>query len=113
MASDIYSVGVLLFYLSTGTYPVYGHTGSEVEQQHLSRAPRRLLRDVRPDLPESFINIVERATAERPEDRYATVGELEAALARALRSEEQAPARSKAIDRWPLAVAAAVGRGRG
>jgi eukaryotic-like serine/threonine-protein kinase len=108
VASDIYSIGVLLFYLATGTYPVHGHTRTDVEQQHLSRAPRRLLRDVRPDLPESFIHIVERATAERPEDRYATAGELEAALARAIRSEEQAPVHSKEINRWPLAVAAAV-----
>jgi serine/threonine protein kinase len=108
VAADIYSIGVLLFYLSTGTYPVHGHSRTEVEQKHVSRAPRRLLRDVRPDLPDSFIHIVERATAERPEDRYATAGELEAALARALRSEERQPAPPIRINRWPLAMAAAV-----
>jgi eukaryotic-like serine/threonine-protein kinase len=108
VASDIYSIGVLLFYLSTGTYPVQGHSRQEVEQAHLSHAPRRLLRDVRPDLPESFIHIVERATAARPEDRHATAGELEAALARALRSEERLPAPPIRIARWPLAIAAAV-----
>jgi serine/threonine protein kinase len=108
IASDVYSIGVLLFYLATGTYPVDGHTRDDVEQQHRSRAPRRLLRDVRPDLPESFIKVVERATADRPEDRYATVGELEAALGRALRREEERPVPAPPV-RWPLpAVAAAV-----
>ncbi len=106
VASDIYSIGILLFYLATGSYPVDGNTRTEVEQHHQTRAPRRLLRDVRPDLPESFIHIVERATADRPEGRYATAGELEAALARALRNEEAAPV--PPASRWPLAVAAAV-----
>ena len=108
VASDIYSIGVLLFYLATGSYPVDGHTRTEVEQQHQTRAPRRLLRDVRPDLPESFIHIVERATADRPEGRYATAGELEAALARALRNEEAKPAPVPA----GLALAAGDGRRR-
>jgi serine/threonine protein kinase len=106
VASDIYSIGILLFYLATGSYPVDGQTRTEIEQQHQTRAPHRLLRDVRPDLPESFIHIVERATADRPEGRYTTAGELEAALARALRNEEAAPV--PPASRWPLAVAAAV-----
>ena len=108
VASDIYSIGILLFYLATGTYPVEGYTRTEVERQHQSRAPRRLLRDVRPDLPESFNHIVERATAERPEERYSTAGELESALARALRHEEAKPAPGPWMDPWPLAMAAAV-----
>lgn len=108
VASDIYSIGVLLFYLATGSYPVDGQTRTEVEQHHQTRAPRRLLRDVRPDLPESFIHIVERATADRPEGRYATAGELEAALARALRNEEPKAPPVPDTWRWPLAMAAAV-----
>jgi hypothetical protein len=109
VASDVYSIGVLLFFLATGTYPVHGHSRDEVEQQHKSRAPRRLLGDLRPDLPKTFIKIVERATAERPEDRHPTVGELEAALARALRSDEPIPTPAPwPFTRWPLPIAAAV-----
>jgi hypothetical protein len=43
---------------------------------------RRLLRDVRPDLPDDFITAVEMALSPRPEGRYATAGEMEAALRR-------------------------------
>ena len=70
--SDIYSVGVLLYHAATRGYPVEGSTREEVEQQHASRTPRRLLRDIGPHLPDAFISVVERATARRPEDRYQT-----------------------------------------
>lgn len=108
VTSDIYSIGVLLFFLAAGTYPVDGQTRTEVAQHHQGREPRRLLRDVRADLPESFINIVERATARRPEERYQTAGEFEAALARALRSEQPAPAPPWWSKGWPLAATIAV-----
>jgi serine/threonine-protein kinase len=105
-ASDIYSLGVLLFYLATGSYPVQGQTSADIERHHEAREPRRLLRDVRPDLPEPFIRVVERATAERPDDRYQTAGELEAALKRAQRNEEPVP--EPEPSQWPLALAATV-----
>ena len=90
--SDIYSAGVLLYYLATGTYPVDGLTGVDVRRQHEIGAPRRRLRDVRPDLPDAFIRVIERATAVRPEDRHQTAGELEADLNLALRQEAPKPA---------------------
>lgn len=82
--SDIYSLGVLLYYLVTGAYPVEGQTTTEIERRHERRTPRRHLRDVCPNLPEGFIGVVERALAERPEDRYESARALEAALAGAL-----------------------------
>ena len=90
---DIYSVGVLLYYLVSGSYPVEGRTGADVERQHETPATRRLLRDVRPDLPDAFINVVDRATAQHPEDRYQTAGELESALKQALRGDTRGPSR--------------------
>lgn len=89
--SDIYSVGVLLFFLATGTFPIEGHTGTDVRRKHDARTPPRLLRDVRADLPDAFIHVVERATAARPEARYQTAGELEAALNGALRHVTPGP----------------------
>jgi hypothetical protein len=101
-ASDIYSVGVLLYYLTTGSYPVEGRTREEIEEQH-GRTPRKLLRDVRPDLPDAFIQAVDRALAEHPRDRYQTAGELERALERGLRpGAEPAPLPPF---RWRLVVA--------
>ena len=80
VASDVYSLGVLLFYLVTGTYPVDGATRTEVGRRHDQPGARRLLRDVRPDLPDNFIRVVEQALADDPQDRYASAGAFEAAL---------------------------------
>ena len=88
--ADIYSVGVLLYYLSTGSYPIEGQSGADVERQHATPSTRRLLRDVRPDLPDAFVTVVNRATAERPEDRYQTAGELASALKQALGRDDRA-----------------------
>ena len=106
--SDVYSVGVLLFYLATGTFPVEGHSGTEVRRRHALAAPRRRLRDVRPDLPDAFIHVVERAVAELPQQRQQTAGELEADLKRALLPEvAQADPAPKPV--WPRLVLSAAG----
>ena len=91
-ASEIYSLGVLLYFLVTGTYPVDGDSRTEIERRHDRSDRRRPLRDVRSDLPDSFIRVVEQATAERPEDRYRSAGELEAALTRLLSPPAPEPA---------------------
>ena len=78
--SDIYSLGILLFYLSTGAYPVSGSTRSEIDRQHAHEDPPRLLRDLRPDLPAAFVAVVERAMARDPLQRYRSAGEFERAL---------------------------------
>ena len=80
VASDVYSLGVLLFYLVTGTYPVDGTTRTEVGRRHDQPGARRLLRDVRPDLPDNFISVVERALADDPHARYSSAGAFESAL---------------------------------
>jgi eukaryotic-like serine/threonine-protein kinase len=80
-AADIYAIGVLLFHLVTDRYPVYGHTWTGVIDGH-HRGERLRLRDARPDLPEEFVRIVERATASDPRHRYESAGGLEEALSR-------------------------------
>jgi hypothetical protein len=77
--SDIYGLGVLLFFLVTGTYPVTGRSIEEIQLAH-STGRRRLLADLRPDLPSAFVRVVERATAPRPDDRYRSAGALLADL---------------------------------
>ena len=78
--SDIYSLGVLLYHLVTDTYPVSGRNRSDVETAHLT-GQRQPLRDARPDLSPAFIDVVERALARAPEDRYRSAGEFGNALA--------------------------------
>jgi len=79
IASDLYSVGVLLFYLVTGEFPTASATMEQLREAH--RVGRlRHLRDVRPDLPTPFISVVDRALAREPGARYQSAGELEVAL---------------------------------
>ena len=73
--SDIYSVGVLLYYLVTGQYPVEGRTLDEIIQAHV-RGRRKPLAERRPDLPDGFIRVVDRATAQDPDARYETAALL-------------------------------------
>jgi serine/threonine-protein kinase len=109
VVSDIYSLGVLLFYLATGSYPVGGSSRTEIERHHAAHAQRWLLRDLRPDLPDAFIRVVERATSERPADRFQSAGELEAALHKAIDGTRIIPVPPFRIRNWrALATAASV-----
>ena len=89
--TDTYSLGVLLYHLVTNTYPVKGQTQAEVEEAH-RRNERTNLRDARPDLPQSFVALVERAVSRDPRERFQTAGAFEAALAEFLGQTKTDPA---------------------
>lgn len=78
--SDIYSLAVLLFHLVTEEFPVQCRSLAELREK-LQRGEMRLLREARPDLPEGFLRVVERALASRPEERFPSAGHMEQALA--------------------------------
>lgn len=80
VASDIYSLGVLVFYLLSGRYPVEGATLGTVRSAH-GRQERLRLRDLRSELSDAIIHVVERALSSDPAQRYRTAGEFEEALA--------------------------------
>jgi serine/threonine-protein kinase len=84
--SDVYSLGVLLFFLVTGTFPVEGRSLDELRRAH-REGKRRLLRDARPELPEGLVTVIERALAAEPEARPSSMGQLERALLGALESD--------------------------
>ena len=89
--SDVYSVGVLLFFLVTGAFPVEGSSLSELAQAHAA-GRRRRLQDMRSDLPPAFVQLVERALSADKTQRFATAGALEAALARTNQGDVNVPA---------------------
>ena len=102
--SDIYALGVLVYYLVSGGFPVSAASVPELIKAHRAGA-RRPLRDLRPDLPESFIAVVERALDPDPARRFASAGATEAALAEALHPvraplEEDDPSRRGTERRW-------------
>jgi Tol biopolymer transport system component len=102
VASDVYSLGVLLFFLLTGTVPVDGPTMAALKDAH-ERRTRRRLRDLRPDLPETIVQVIECAMEHDAATRYQTVGELERALATAS-GTHLAPAVAPDASHTPAAV---------
>lgn len=82
-ASDLYSVGVLLYFLLTGAFPVRGNTLAEIRRAHL-RVERVPLRRVAHGVPDALATIVETLLAPGAADRYQTAAEAEAALRRTL-----------------------------
>ena len=81
--SDLYSLGVLLYFIVTREYPVSGASMDEIRTAHAA-GRRRRLRDARPDLSGAFVQTVERALCADPAERFATAGEMEQALASTL-----------------------------
>ncbi|MCA1816472.1 MAG: protein kinase [Acidobacteria bacterium] len=67
--ADIFSTGVLLYEMLTGTWPFRGKTSVEVRYAVLHDTPVRLA-DVRDDTPPRLQEILDRALAKRPQDRY-------------------------------------------
>jgi eukaryotic-like serine/threonine-protein kinase len=79
--SDIYSVGVLLYELLTGSVPFTGDTPVEIAMKHLSAVPEPPSKK-RPEVPRGLDLAVVRALAKDPADRYQSAEEMDAELAR-------------------------------
>ena len=104
VASDVYALGVLLYYAVTGAFPVQAGSLEALASAHHD-GERRSLRQAAPNVPAGFARIVERALSANPADRYASA----AAMEQALRAFVAAPARAAdRAPRWRGWVAAAV-----
>ncbi|HEX3454764.1 MAG TPA: PASTA domain-containing protein, partial [Gaiellaceae bacterium] len=84
-SSDLYSVGVVLYEMLTGTVPFTGDTALEIAMKHLNTAPEPPSKQRPPELqevPHELDLVVLRALAKDPEDRYRTAREMNADLER-------------------------------
>ena len=89
-ASDIYSVGVVLYEMLTGSVPFDGETPVAIAMQHLQVAPRTP-HILNPDVPEAIEAVVLKALEKKPTDRYQQAQDM----ARELQNALTAPAVKK------------------
>lgn len=70
LQSDIYSMGILMYELLTGELPYKGDNAVEIALKHLKeKIPS--VREKLPEIPQSVENIIIKATAKNPKNRYA------------------------------------------
>jgi serine/threonine protein kinase len=82
-ASDQYALGVVAYEWLCGTWPFLGSSG-DIMEQHLYDFPPRLRERV-PTIPEEVEEVVLRALAKNPRDRFNSILEFAAALKAAAR----------------------------
>ena len=84
--SDIYSLGILMYELLTGNVPFKGDNAVEIALKHLKeRIPS--IRRQNPTIPQSVENIVLKATAKNPKNRYDSVNDMHTDLVECLNEE--------------------------
>ena len=75
LQSDIYSMGILMYELLTGKLPYHGDNAVEIALKHL-KEPLPSIREELPSIPQSVENIIIKATAKNPKNRYADAKEM-------------------------------------
>ena len=84
--SDIYSMGILMYELLTGTVPFKGDNAVEIALKHMKdKIPS--IRKQNPAIPQSVENILLKATAKNPRNRYDTAREMHEDLVHCLDEE--------------------------
>ena len=77
--SDIYSLGIILFELLTGKVPFEGETAVSIALKHF-REEIPSVREQNKEIPQALENVIIKATAKEPAERYSSVNEMAADL---------------------------------
>jgi eukaryotic-like serine/threonine-protein kinase len=109
--SDLFSCGVVLYQMATGTLPFGGGNWATTSDSLLNRSPRPA-HELKPDLSPEIEHVIDRSLEKDPETRYQSAAEMRADLLRARRILPASEAQGAAIvirRRHPRTLYAAVG----
>lgn len=82
--ADLYALGISMFEMATGRRPFIGEDVIDKQLHHELPDPRRL----NAEIPQGLVEIVQRACAKLPEERYATADAMRQALVEFVRGSE-------------------------
>ena len=96
--ADVYALGCVLYQALTGQVPFPRDTEPAKMWAHMSEPPPRAAA-VAPELPAQFDEVITRAMAKQPDDRYLSAGDLGRAAQAAAEGQLADPRRAQRGDR--------------
>ncbi len=85
---DIYSLGIMMYELLTGSVPFKGDNAVEIALKHM-KEKMPSIRKINPTIPQSVENIIMKATAKNPKNRYETVHDMHEDLLTCMEKENE------------------------